>query len=113
MSNDSDIDMFIVDVLRHDIEQVSSITKILNDSGCIGWREFWPHDFAIEEVVSSLNRLMRRSFVQQLIYDREKGVLIPTSTINDIVSSEEEYWFELTAHGNAAWEKWKPPTTSN
>ncbi len=101
--------MFIVDVLRHDIEQVSSIIKLLNDRECIGWREFWPHDFSIEEAVYSLNRLMNRSYVRQLIYDQENKVLIPAVTTNEIVTGEEEYWFELTDLGKAAWKEWNPP----
>lgn len=43
--------MFLLDVLRHDeIEQASSMVTILNDVDCMGWREFWPHDFTVNEI---------------------------------------------------------------
>jgi hypothetical protein len=32
--------MFVIDVLRHDIEDVDSVLRMLNAPGLLGWRKF-------------------------------------------------------------------------
>lgn len=101
--------MFVLDVLRHDVaEQVSSILKMLNNNGCIGWREHWSGDFTDQEVVAALKRLAQDGLVSRLEADNETGELRPAKAeIND--GRMEEMWFSLTDEGHCVWDTWKPP----
>jgi hypothetical protein len=103
-----DLRMFILDVLRHDVEEVASIVKMLNNRGCIGWRTFSDHDFTVQEVIPALQELLQKGLVASLSYDPEKGTLVPAEKgLNDLEG--EEVYFELTLRGFAVWEKWSPP----
>jgi hypothetical protein len=55
--------MFVVDVLRYDIEQISNIVTLLNSAGGVGWRVFWPRDFHETEVFGALTQLIDRGWV--------------------------------------------------
>ena len=105
------LDMFILDVLRHDvIEQVSSIVRLLNDRTCIGWREFWPHDFSVSEVVPSLLDLVRADLVRALREEEGKEQLVPIPCGQLNACEAEEVWFSLTEEGRRRWEEWVPPS---
>lgn len=105
------IRMFILDVLRHDvIEQVPSILKLLNNDGGIGWREFWPHDFTVDEVVPALEGLVRAGYVRALREQGSGDQLVPVCSLElDIGRDQDTLWFELTDEGRRVWGQWEPP----
>jgi hypothetical protein len=107
-----DLWMFIIDVLRYDIEPISSIVNLLNDDDSIGWREFWPADFAALEVAGALEELVARRYVQPLTYDPNKKELVESSVMSGFIESPEDYWFLLMKAGRELWESWEPPTAS-
>jgi hypothetical protein len=106
-----DLRMFILDVLRHDqIEQVPSILNMLNNDGCIGWRDCWPHDFTAEEVIPALERLISEGSIEALREDKSGNEVIPVPVENPDVQQEvDTMWFALTPKGRARWNEWKPP----
>jgi hypothetical protein len=110
VSGEESLLMFVVDVLRHDIEPLSSVLKLLNNDGCIGWRIFWPRDFGEDEVVQALQELIRRKWVKVLEHSPRLNELAPASDGINFASDRSNYWFLLTAEGRRAWEKWDPPT---
>lgn len=105
--------MFVLDVLRHDaVEQVSSILKLLNDPGPIGWRDFWPHDFSTQEVVPALQDLMRNGHVQAFREDGGAGELQPLAVEQaEVATDYSALWFGLTEKGRELWNGWDPPTS--
>jgi hypothetical protein len=102
-------DMFIIDVLRHDIEDIEPILKMLNDTGCIGWRQFWPHDFERDEILQALSRLVKAGMVSPLHYDGQQRALVNVESSFDIMQDREDLWFKLDAPGLAQWDKWEAP----
>jgi hypothetical protein len=106
----SQIEMFVIDVLRYDIEAISSIIKLLNDR-TIGWRNFWPHDFTESEVVEALKELLPKGLVKPLGYDKSAKELVDVEVENfrDIESSIEAFWFILTEKGWEVWNNWNDP----
>jgi hypothetical protein len=102
------LEMFVLDVLRHDeLEQVSSLVKMLNDRSCIGWRDHWPHDFTQEEVTAALNELVQQGKVEAML-ENPKGEFVPAPKTR-LKTSGSAAWFRLTPAGQAAWDQWEPP----
>ena len=106
--SDSNLRMFVLDVLRHDVEELSSIVKMLNNRGCIGWREFWPDDFTSDEVGVALEALLSDGLVTALAYDVDQSSLVRVSEYVDVRGSSK-IWYELNPKGRALWESWDPP----
>lgn len=104
--------MFIIDVLRYDVEQVSSIVTLLNAGGGIGWRDLWPRDFTVSDVAPALNELLRQGFIRTFQSNETGEELIPADDVGDIRLNIDALWFELTKSGWEAWEEWDPPGTS-
>ena len=104
------LSMFILDVMRHDdAENISSIVNMLNDdSGSIGWREFWLHDFTREEVLWAMNELIAQKFVQPLREGTARMERVDARTVN-LQKKSDDLWFALTKAGRQAWQKWIPP----
>jgi hypothetical protein len=114
LSAQEQISMFVLDVLRHDdIEQLSSILKLMNNDGCIGWREFWPHDFAADEVIPVLEGHVRAGYVTAWREHDSTDELLPvTADKLDVRRDQEDLWFALTDKGRALWNQWDPPQSS-
>lgn len=108
--SNSQIEMFVIDVLRYDIEAIPSIIKLLNDR-TIGWRNFWPHDFTELEVVEALKGLLPKGLVKPLVYDKSTKELVDIEIENfrDIESSIGSFWFILTEKGWEVWNNWDDP----
>lgn len=109
-TNFSQIEMFVIDVLRHDIEAIPSIIKLLNDRA-IGWRNFWPHDFTKLEVIQTLKELLIKGLVKPLCYDKSLKELVDfkIEDVTNIGDSIDSLWFILTEKGWQAWNNWDDP----
>lgn len=107
--------MFILDVLRHDdIEQLSSILKLMNNDACIGWREFWPHDFTPQEVIPALEDLVRAGYVTAWCEEESVDELSQITVDRlDVNRDKESLWFALTDKGRRLWNQWEPPQASS
>jgi hypothetical protein len=114
MADSALLQMFVLDVLKYDIEQIGSICNLLNDSGCIGWRDHWPHDFSRSEVVGALFDLYKQRLVEILVDNDASDELIYLSdldtSVGDSDSITDDMWFKLTADGKKKWDDWEPPT---
>jgi len=104
--------MFILDVLQHDVaEQVSSIVRLLNNRGCIGWREFWPHDFSAEEVCKALETMVDDDLVTVYCEDTAKSELIEFRN-RPLNAWSDSLWFGRSNKGKKAWDEWEPPVNN-
>jgi hypothetical protein len=101
--------MFVLDVLQHDVaEQVPSILRLLNNSDCIGWREFWPHDFTEDEVFVALKTLIDDGLVT--IYNESPtNAELLESKVSAVDLSCESIWFGCSKQGKIIWDEWIPP----
>lgn len=105
--------MFLLDVLQHDVaERVDSILRLLNNDSCIGWREFWPHDFNEREVISALSELVKSGFVTVFREDASRAELVATD-LHELPDDAASYWYGRSAAGIDAWDSWKPPISDN
>jgi hypothetical protein len=101
--------MFIVDVLKYDIENVPSLLRLLNNRGFIGWRRFREQDFSSEEVISGLQVLVRAGMILVLSEDMHSGCLVDDRDTEHLEERIDSLWFKVTRKGMKAWEKWTPP----
>src|SRR5437016_3795489 len=102
---DKNLPMFVVDVLRHDvIEQIPSIVNMLNNHGCIGWRDCWPRDFTAQDVIRALRHLADEGYVD-VLREPDSGDTVEPTTVKDLDIREErqKLWFALTEDGRRAW----------
>ncbi len=100
---------FVLDVLRHDIEQVPNIRTMLNSTGSIGWRLNWPHDFTDAEITAALKDLASRGLVAVLTWDETRAHIQNRESLPDLDSAWDDCWFELTDLGRKHLETWIPP----
>jgi hypothetical protein len=105
----SQMAMFVIDVLRYDIETTSSILKLLNDRGSIGWRFAWSKDFTEAEVIQALKELVRKGLVKLLLQDEAIKELVPVSETEVIWDNVDSLWFKLTKNGWQTWNQWDDP----
>lgn len=102
------LEMFILDVLRYDIEPISSIIQLLNDRSGVGWRDYWPHDFREEEIIPALKRLAERGLIEVLRESEDRAELVPAHTSVNIQEDIGMLWFMLSEDGWSEWNKWEP-----
>ncbi len=107
--NQGDLRMFVVDVLRYDIENVASILRLLNSRSCIGWRQFRDRDFTSDEVTSALRDLAHAKMVLVLSEDQQSATLVRDPNLENFDSRINSLWFRLTKKGKEVWERWTPP----
>lgn len=104
--------MFILDVLRYDIEQLPSILKLLNDTGCIGWRHQWPRDFTANDITPALRSLVEQGLVELLEYSAKADALVRSDRFGrDFESRNANYWYRITDSGREEWKQWTPVDT--
>jgi len=99
--------MFILDVLRHDIEQIPNIVTILNDTGGVGWRIFSPRDFEPREVYEALLGLIASGLVGVYIDSPENEEIVPFDNAIPSFEQAQDLWFLLTSEGGKVWEDWE------
>jgi hypothetical protein len=104
MNREGHLPMFVVDVLRYDIEQISNIVTLLNDAHGVGWRVFWPRDFDEFEVFDALKKLLEMGYVEPLIESLEERAIVPFPGAVASLEEAKALWFVLTRKG---WDAWK------
>lgn len=105
---DRDCRMFVLDVLKYDIEQIESILNLLNDDTGIGYRPFWGRPFETAEVTKWLAELADSALVE-ICHERD-GYLVPVDDNPDLnENTVGDYWFRLMRRGEEALERWDPP----
>ena len=103
--------MFVLDVLRHDdVENLDSMLTMLNDSSCIGWREFWPRSFTQEDVIPCIIQHIEDGNIDPCKEDPNGNAIVPADMKNlERRIRHGVLWFHLTRRGQHCWEQWQPP----
>lgn len=101
-----DVDLYVLDALANDIEDLESILRMLNSDTVLGWKGEWGAPFTRAVIVESLTRLIRREFVEVLAFDVEgksliglgRGVLPP--------GNYDDMYFSMTDEGRVHHTNW-------
>ena len=104
--------MFVIDVLRYDIEDLAAVLRMLNNTGPMGWRKFWPRDFTPEEVLEALDRLVSRGLAKPIEYDPVRRELVDADRHVDVQKEGGSLWYKVEQSALDLWNKWKSPKES-
>lgn len=101
-------DMYVLDTLANDVEDMDSILRMLNSDTDLGWRKEWGRDFKRDDVVAALSRLIRHDFVNVLIPDEQSKSIREIARRAMPPGSYDEAYFGITERGRLAHSNWNP-----
>ncbi len=99
-------DMYVLDSLANDVEDLDSILQLLNGNTEFAWWDEWGHPFRREDIVESLSRLIRRKAIRAYVLSADgkrleglsEGVL-PSGDFGDA-------HYGITPHGRILHRHW-------
>lgn len=102
------LDLYVLDALADDIEDLEGMLRILNSDTAIGWKKEWGRRFEREEIVTALSRLVLKDAVRVLVLsgdgkyltDWPRGALPP--------GSYGDVYFGMTERGRLLHSSWDP-----
>lgn len=101
-------DMYVLDSLANDVENLDDILRILNSDTAVGWHKHWGRHFKREEVVQSLSRLIQAEsvLVSVLTPDGKWLQELPSGALPS--ASFDDAWFGITPRGRLIHTNWEP-----
>lgn len=106
-------DMYILDVVADDWEELENIVHNLNrepEGGSVpGWHMVYGRHFAVEEVVASLEKMIARGWIEVAVDDENEPVirgLAPGELLDDLSTA----WFHISPRGRLVHQEWDPVT---
>lgn len=101
-------DMYVLDSLANDVEDLESILRILNSDTSIGWHKQWGRQFDRAEIVQSLTRLIKADSVRVSVLTPD-GKWLQELALRELpAGSFDDAWFALTPHGRIVHTNWQP-----
>ena len=110
MRSDSSPDLFVLDSLANDIEDLESILRMLNSETVLGWKQEWGTTFARDVVVEALSRLIRKELVEVLIAASDGKSLMPLGRGLLPPGSYDDVYFSMTDRGRLVHTNWEIPS---
>lgn len=107
-------DLYVLDTLADDVEELSAILRALNSDSTIGWYHTWGRPFTRDEVVQALSRLIRADGVRVAVLTPDGKSLDDLPPRQLPPASYDEAWFSMTPQGRLRHSNWNPgvPTDS-
>ena len=101
-------DLYVLDTLADDVEDLTTIMRALNSDAVIGWHRLWGRRFTREDVVPALSRLIMSDLVRVAVPTADGKSLenladgqLPPADYNDV-------WFAMTPRGRIVHTDWHP-----
>ena len=101
-------DMYVLDSLANDVEELSHILAMLNSDEVIGWHQRWGRRFTREEVVQALARLIQANHVRVSVLTSDGKWLQELAPTELPPGTFDDAWFALTPHGRMVHTNWDP-----
>jgi len=101
-------DLYVLDALANDIEDLESILRMLNGDTSLGWAAEWGRPFQRGDVVEALSRLAAKDYVQVLVLASDGKSLESLSSTALPPGSYQDAYFALTARGRLVHRNWDP-----
>jgi hypothetical protein len=104
--SDSGIDLYVLDSIADDVEDLESILRMLNSDSAIGWHRAPGRHFERQEVVEALSRLVRSDLARVSVLDGKHLVELKAGQLPP--ESYDHAWFAITARGRVVHTTWDP-----
>lgn len=101
-------DLYVLDSLANDIENLESILRMLNSNTSLGWAAEWGCPFQRGELVEALSRLVAKNYVQVLVLASDSKSLESLSSTALPPGSYQDAYFALTDRGRLVHRNWDP-----
>lgn len=101
-------DLYVLDALANDIEDLDSILRMLNSDTALGWTTEWGRPFQREELVEALRRLSAKDYVQVLVLAPDGKSLEPLPAKALPPGNYQDAYFSLTERGRLVHRNWDP-----
>lgn len=103
-------DLYVLDTVADDIEDLVAIMRSLNSDSAIGWHRTWGRLFTRDEVVQTLSRLVTNDFVQVAVLAPDGKTLENLASRQLPIGDYDDAWFAMTPRGRLVHATWNPPT---
>jgi len=104
-------DMYVLDALANDVEDVEAILRMLNSDTALGWHNEWGRKFRRDEIIETLCRLVADDLVRVYETKEEPGLVpLPSRTLPP--ANFDAAWFGLTERGRLVHTNWEPAEDS-
>lgn len=101
-------DLYVLDALVNDFEDLESILRMLNSGTSLGWAIEWGRPFQREELIAALSRLVTKDYVQVLLLAPDGKSLESFSSTALPPGSYQDVYFALTDRGRLVHRNWDP-----
>lgn len=105
-------DLYVLDALANDVEDLDSILRMLNSNTSLGWVREWGRPFHRSELVNALSRLTAKNYVQVLVLTEDGRNLEPLAPTTLPPGSFEDVYFAMTDRGRTVHRTWEPSVES-
>jgi hypothetical protein len=108
MSREPSADLYVLDSIADDVEDIAAILRMLNSDTAVGWQRTWGRPFGRDEVVEALSRLVTADLarVSLLTSDGKGLVALPPKQLPP--GSYDDAWFAITSRGRIVHSNWHP-----
>jgi hypothetical protein len=101
-------DLYVLDALSNDIEDLESVLRMLNSDTALGWAKEWGRTFTRAEIVEAVSRLIKRDLVRVLVYGSDGKSLTELSPEVLPPGDYGDVYFSLTERGRLVHSSWDP-----
>lgn len=101
-------DLYVLDTLADDIEDLATMMCALNSDTSLGWHRLWGRHFTREEIIPALSRLIKGGLVQvaSLSVDGKSIESLPAGQLPP--GDYDDVWFLMTSRGRLVHSNWDP-----
>jgi hypothetical protein len=101
-------DLYVLDALANDIEDLENILRMLNSDTPLGWTKEWGRAFRRDEVVEALSRLVQKEWVRVLVHASDGKSLSELSVGTLPPGDYDDVYYSLTERGRLVHSNWNP-----
>ena len=112
-SNPRSPDLYVLDSLANDIEDLEGILRMLNSNTELGWATEWGRPFQREELVTALSRLVTKGYVQVFALAADGKSLEPLAPTVLPPGTYQDTYFGMTDRGRLIHRNWDPNVEGN
>lgn len=102
------LDLYVLDALANDMEDIEGILRMLNSDSDLGWKQELGREFSRSDILAALSRLVRADMVRVLVRD-ESGTALRELPRSVMPSSDYDVtYFAVTGRGRMVHDAWDP-----